>query len=338
MIFIENNNLDPALNHAIELFALDHYDEDIFMLWQNSPCILIGRYQNINLEVNLEFTEKNGLDVVRRLSGGGAIYCDTDNMQYTFITKQTSISNSFAKFAEPVVKALKSLGLEAEFTGRNDILISGLKVSGNAQFHRNGKVIHHGTLLFKANAYNLSHALKVRDIKFKGKAVRSVASRIGFISDFVSMNVKEFKQYVEDFIKKEYGISKTTILQDEDLKEITKIRDEIFATREWNYGNGSLKMNRKTEKYPCGLVEISLDIEKNKIKEITIEGDFFSELGVSPLCKALEGIECSLEAITKAIDELEEIEKYIRGMEKDVFIDDIMKLIEASKDGKKSIC
>jgi len=333
MIFIENRNLDPALNHAIELYVMDKYDEDIFMLWQNKPCILIGRYQNINMEVNLEFTEKNGLDVVRRLSGGGAIYCDTDNMQYTFITKHTSISNSFAKFAEPVVKALKSLGLEAEFTGRNDILINGLKVSGNAQFHRNGKVVHHGTLLFKANSYNLSNSLKVRDIKFKGKAVQSVVSRIGFISDFVNMKVQEFKSYIEDFIKKEYGISKTTLLSDEDLKEISKIRDEIFATCEWNYGNGSLKSNRKTEKYPCGLLEIALDVEENRIKEVTIEGDFFSELGVAPLCKALEGTECSLEAITKVINELD-LEKYIRGMEKDSFIGDIMKLIEANNNGK----
>lgn len=326
MIFIENNNLDPALNHAIELFVLDHYDEDVFMLWRNRPCILIGRYQNINLEVNLEFTEKNGLDVVRRFSGGGAIYCDTDNMQYTFITKQSSISNSFAKFAEPVVKALKSLGLKAQFTGRNDILINGLKVSGNAQFHRNGKVVHHGTLLFKANTYNLSHALKVRDIKFKDKAVRSVASRIGFISDFVDMNVLEFKSYIEDFIKKDYGISQTTVLKDEQMKEIAKIRDEIFASHEWNYGNGSLKKNRKTEKYPCGLLEISFDIKSDKIKEITIEGDFFSELGVAPLCKALEGVECSFEAINSVVNKLD-LEKYIKGMEKDLFIGDIMKLI-----------
>lgn len=337
MIFIENNNLDPALNHAIELYVMDKYDEDIFMLWRNKPCILIGRYQNINMEVNLEFTEKNGLDVVRRLSGGGAIYCDTDNMQYTFITKQTSISNSFAKFAEPVVKALKSLGLEAEFTGRNDILINGLKVSGNAQFHRNGKIVHHGTLLFKANTYNLSNALKVRDIKFKGKAVQSVASRIGFISDFISMNVEEFKSYIEDFIKKEYGILTTTLLLDKDLEEITRIRDDIFACHEWNYGNGSLKNNRKTEKYPCGLVEIGLEIEDNKIKEVTIEGDFFSELGIAPLCEALVGVDCSLEAITKAVGKLE-FGKYIRGMEEDLFISDIMKLIEASKNGKKRIC
>ena len=336
MIFIENNNLDPALNHAIELYVMDKYNEDIFMLWRNRPSILIGRYQNINTEVNLDFTEANGLDVVRRLSGGGAIYCDTDNIQYTFITKKTSIESSFKKFADPVVKALRSLGLDAEFTGRNDIQINGAKVSGNAQFHRNGKIVHHGTLLFKANTYNLSHALKVRSIKFKDKAVQSVASRIGFIGDFVDMNVEEFKTYIEDFIKQDYGISETTVLSADEMKEIKKIKTEIFGTREWNYGSGSLKKNRKAEKYECGIVEIGLDTEAGKIKDIIIEGDFFSELGVNTLCSILKGIECTRKAIGDALSGLD-IERYIRGMEKDVFINDIMKLIEAGSDGKKEL-
>lgn len=337
MIFIENNNLDPALNHSIELYVMDKYNDDVFMLWRNRPCILIGRFQNINMEVNLDFTKANGLDVVRRLSGGGAIYCDTDNMQYTFITKQNSIENSFAKFAMPVVKALRSLGLNAEFTGRNDIHLNGAKVSGNAQFHKDGKVVHHGTLLFKANTHNLLNALKVRDIKFRGKAVSSVASRIGFIGDYVKMNALEFKSYVESFIKKEYNILETTFLSEDEMKEIKKIREELFATDEWNYGKGSLKQVREAKKYPCGIVELGLDIENGKIKDISIEGDFFSEYGINNLCNSLKGLECSKEKIEKAIKELE-IEKYIQGMEGEVFINDIMNLIEATNVEKKGIC
>ena len=325
MIFIENNNLDPALNHAIELYVMDKYDEDIFMLWRNRPCILIGRYQNIELEVNLEFTQDNDLDVVRRLSGGGAIYCDTENMQYTFITRQTSIENSFKRFATPVVKALCSLGLDAQFTGRNDIQINGAKVSGNAQFHRNSKIVHHGTLLFKANFYNLSHALKVRDIKFKDKAVRSVASRIGFIGDMVKMDVLQFKSYIEDFIKKEYGISQTTCLSESEMQEVQKINAEIFATRQWNYGKGSLKRLRQAEKYSCGIVEVALELDGENIKDITIEGDFFSELGVAPLCSILKGVECSEQAITEAIEGVE-LDRYIKGIDKETFVKDVAKL------------
>lgn len=327
MIFVENNNLDPALNHAIELYVMDNYDDDIFMLWRNRPCILIGRYQNINLEVNLDFTNENNMDVIRRLSGGGAIYCDTENMQYTFITKKgdESVDDSFKSFAKPIVKALHSLGLNAEFTGRNDIQIDGAKISGNAQFQRNGKVVHHGTLLYKANLYNLTNSLKARDIKFKGKAVQSIRSRVGFIGDMIDMNVEEFKAYVEDFIKKEYGIEKTTILTDEQMEKIYKIKDEIFGTKEWNYGNGSLKKIRKAEKYSCGVVEIGLDIEDNKIKDISIEGDFFSELGIDKLRDLFIGVHCSKEEVEKILEEVE-LDRYIKGMDKKVFIEDIVKL------------
>ena len=328
MIFVENNNLDPALNHAIELYVMDKYDDDVFMLWRNRPCVLIGRYQNIELEVNLDFTTSSNIDIVRRLSGGGAIYCDTENMQYTFITQQTSIENSFKRFATPVVKALCSLGLNAQFTGRNDIQIDGAKVSGNAQFHRNGKIVHHGTLLFKANFHNLSHALKVRDIKFKGKAVSSVSSRIGFIGDMLDMDVLQFKSYVEEFIKKEYGISNTTVLSTSEMQEIQKINENIFSKREWNYGNGSLKVKRSVEKYSCGIVEVALDVEDDKIKDITIEGDFFSEQGVSPLSDMLRGLECSKKAISLAIKDVD-LDKYIKGMDKEAFIRDIIKLKEA---------
>ena len=327
MIFIENNNTDPALNHSIELYLMDNYDDDIFMLWRNRPCILIGRYQNINLEVNLDFTNKNNMDVIRRLSGGGAIYCDLENMQYTFITKKRdeSVDDSFKNFAKPVVKALNSLGLNAEFTGRNDIQIDGAKISGNAQFQKNGKVVHHGTLLYKANLYNLTNSLKSRDIKFKGKAVQSIRSRVGFIGDMIDMDVKEFKSYVEDFIKKEYQIKNTTILTDEEMKKINQIKDEIFSKKEWNYGDGSLKKIRKAEKYSCGVVEIGIDIVDKKIKDISIEGDFFSELGIDKLIDMLRGVDCSKSVIEYTLKDID-FDRYIKGMKKEVFIEDIVKL------------
>lgn len=325
MVFIENNNLDPALNHAIELYVMDTFNEDVFMLWRNSPCILLGRYQNINSEVNLEFTKKHGIEVVRRLSGGGAIYCDPDNMQYTFITQKRGHNNLFKKFAKPVVKGLKSLGLNAEFTGRNDIQIDGVKVSGNAQFHKNGKVMHHGTLLFKANTENLSNALKFRKIKFKDKAVRSVVSRVGFIGDFINMNIQEFKLYMEEFIKTEFDIKKSIVLTFEEMQKIKKIRSQIFAKKEWNYGNPFLKKNKSANKYSCGVLELGIDTEDGKIKDVVIEGDFFSELGIENLCSILKGVECSRKAVEKALENLY-FHKYIQSMEKEVFISELVKL------------
>lgn len=327
MIFVENKNTDPALNHAIELYLMENYDDDIFMLWRNRPCILIGRYQNINLEVNLDFTNENNMDVIRRLSGGGAIYCDTDNMQYSFITKKTGsdVDSSFKKFASPVVSALKSLGLDAEFTGRNDIQIGGAKVSGNAQFQSKEKILHHGTLLFKANLYNLTNSLKARDIKFKGKAVQSIRSRVGFIGDMIDMDIESFMDYVVEFMKKEYHITNTTVLTDDEMKKIHKIREEIFSAKEWNEGTITLKKNRNAQKYSCGVVEIGLDIESEKIKDISIEGDFFSELGIDKLSEVLIGVDCTKEAVEKALKDID-LDRYIRGMDKTVFIEDIIKL------------
>lgn len=329
MIFVENKSLDPALNHAIELYLIENYDDDIFMLWRNRPCILIGRYQNINLEVNLDFTKEHNMDVVRRLSGGGAIYCDTENMQYSFITKKNSdsVDASFKKFAGPVVNALNSLGLNAEFSGRNDIQIDGAKVSGNAQFQTRDKILHHGTLLYKANVYNLTNALKARDIKFKGKAVQSIRSRVGFLSDLLDMDIESFMDYIIEYMKKEYGITKTTVLTEEEMKKVYKIRDELFATDQWNYGTGSLKKNRKAQKYSCGVVELGVDIEEGKIKDISIEGDFFSELGIDSLKEMLIGLCASKEAIEKKLENIE-FDKYIKGMDKEVFIDDLVKLFD----------
>lgn len=327
MIFVENTSLDPALNHAMELYLIRNYDDDIFMLWRNRPCILIGRYQNINLEVNLDFTKENNMDVIRRLSGGGAIYCDTENMQYSFITKKTgeSVDKSFKKFASPVVKALNSLGLNAEFSGRNDIQIDGAKISGNAQFQTKEKVLHHGTLLYKANVYNLTHALKARDIKFKGKAVQSIRSRVGFISDLIDMDIESFMDYIKEYIKKEYGIVKSTILTEDEMKEVYKIKDELFSTKEWNYGTGSLKKNRNAQKYSCGVVEIGLDVENGKIKDISIEGDFFSELGIDKLKDIIIGLDASKEKIVDALKDID-FDRYIKGMDKEIFIEDVVKL------------
>ncbi len=332
MIFVENNSLVPQFNHAVELYLMDNYDDDIFMFWRNRPSILIGRFQNIHLEVNLEYTEKNNIDVVRRLSGGGAIYCDTENMQYSFITRKNSthgdVENSFRRFAEPITESLQSLGLNAEFTGRNDIQINKSKISGNAQFHRKGKVLHHGTLLFKANMENITQSLIARDIKFKDREVPSIRSRVDFIGNHVNMSVTGFMDYIEEFIKKKYNISYTHKLNTEEISEIQKISDEIFSSHEWNYGiTTSLNKLRNSEKYPFGIVETVLELKNGVIDEIIIEGDFFSEKGVDELCRKLKGLPPEKSSLDRALKNIN-VDKYVKGMDKDHLISDILKLSE----------
>lgn len=331
MILVENNNLIPQLNHAIELYLMDNFDEDIFMFWRNRPSILIGRFQNLELEVNTDYTTKNNIDIVRRLSGGGAIYCDEFNMQYTFITKKEkkydNVENTFRYFADPIVEALQSLGINAQFKGRNDILIDDCKISGNAQFHKDKKVIHHGTLLFKANLENISNALNPREIKLKKHGVKSVRSRIGFIGDYTSMNVQEFMDYIKNFMKKKYNIVETYNLTEEEMKKIKKIQEKIFDSEDWTNGNKSLDKLRSTEKYSCGIVEIILEIEEKKIKKIFIEGDFFSEKDIEKLYDILIGTEIKKEILLKKLENVE-IDEYIKGMNKEDLIKDIIKLSE----------
>lgn len=331
MILVENNSLSPQLNHAIELYLMDNYDEDIFMFWRNKPTILIGRFQNIDLEVNLEYTKKNNIEVVRRLSGGGAIYCDENNMQYTFITKKENkygnIENTFKYFANPIVEALTSLGINAEFKGRNDILLNDAKISGNAQFHKDKKILHHGTLLFKANIENISNALNPREIKLKKHGVKSVKSRVGFIGDHVNMGIEEFLEYIKNFVMEKYNITTTHVLTEDEWEKIKKIEKEIFSSEEWNNGNKSLNKLRNVEKYTCGIVEIVLDIKDKKIEKIFIEGDFFSEKNIEDLYSLLKGTEINEKNLLEKLENVN-IDEYIKGMEKENLIKDIIKLYE----------
>ena len=330
MIIVENKSLNPRLNHAIELFLMDNFDEDIFMFWKNRPSILIGRFQNIDMEVNLEFTKKTDMDVVRRLSGGGAIYCDPGNMQYSFITKDDSqnVNDSFRSFAEPVVAALRSLGLPAEFSGRNDIEINGMKVSGNAQFKQNGKILHHGTLLYEANLYNLKNALKARDIKMKSHHVASHRARVGFIGDMIDMDINAFMAYIEEYIIKAYGIKERYTLSEEEMQAVIDIKEAIFDQPTWNYGERKLRDFYKREKHKAGLVELGVDLKDNVIRGISIEGDFFSDAGLEDLKQRLLGAQLSRQALEERLEDIH-VEECISGMDRDLFITEMMKIREA---------
>ena len=164
MLYVVNNSNDPYFNHAVEEYIMNNFSEEVFMLWINKPTILIGRNQNTMSEIELDYVNENDIEVVRRLSGGGAVYNDYGVMQFTFITykNQNPLEDGFEKFARPVIEALNSLGVKAEFTGRNDILIEGKKICGNAQYSNKDKIIHHGTLLYNGDMSVIGKALKSR--------------------------------------------------------------------------------------------------------------------------------------------------------------------------------
>ena len=303
MIYILNESTDPFFNHALEVYVMRHLNEEAFILWRNRPSILIGRNQNTLSEIHLDFVKEKNIDVVRRLSGGGTVFCDLGNINFTFITRKKPVSNDeeafrleplangFEKFANPVVSALKSLGIPAKFSGRNDIEIEGMKVSGNAQYHEGNMLLHHGTLLYDGNLKALAGALKSKPLKFKDKSVKSVAARVTNISEHMTekMDVLKFKDYLRLYIMKENGIETIYQLSEKDFIEIERIQKEKFESYEWNYGKSPSYSFNNEAKFEAGTFEFHAQVKAGKISDLTIEGDFFGEEPVEGLCQQLIG-------------------------------------------------
>jgi lipoate synthase len=321
MIFVKNDNTDPFFNHALEEYILSSFTDEAFILWRNKPSILIGRNQNTYSEINTEFVKENDIDVVRRLSGGGTVFCDLGNINFTFITNKGSNREGFKTFATPVIEALQSLGVNAVFTGRNDITIDGKKFSGNAQYHHQKRLLHHGTLLFNGDLAKLKGALISKPLKFKDKSVKSVASRVTNIHDHLleKMDVLEFKDYLQTFIMSKYNIIEEFSPSDFDLELINKIKKERFTAWEWNYGNSPSYTYSNHVKYPSGLVEYHLTVANGIIKEVHVYGDYFGE-------KTIDGIESKLIGVAHQADAIKtllcniSINDYINGLTNEEFV------------------
>lgn len=291
MIYIQHESTNPFFNHALEEYVMTQMEEEAFILWRNEPSILIGRNQNTLSEIHADFVKEKGISVVRRLSGGGTVFCDLGNINFTFITQKTEESNGFEKFASPVISALKALNIPAEFTGRNDIVIEGKKFSGNAQYHFQNKLLHHGTLLYSGNLAALAGALKSKPLKFKDKGVKSVASRVTNIADHMvhPMDVLMFKAYLRDFIMSENGIDAVYELTEKDLVAIEKIQKERFETYSWNYGKSPDYTFTHDARFPAGTFEFSAQVSGGMLENLKIHGDFFGEKSIDELCALLKG-------------------------------------------------
>ena len=322
MIYVINKSVDPSFNHALEEYFLKDTRESVFMIWQNEPTVLIGRNQNLELEINTDFTKVHDMHVVRRLSGGGTVYCDLNNCQYTFITnRDDKDENLFKSFARPVVLALKKLGLDADFTGRNDIMIGDKKVSGNAQYRYKDRIIHHGTLLFDADMELLSGSMKAREIKFIDKNVHSHRAHVGLIKNYVDMDVHEFIDYIAKNIVDYHNISEIREPSNAELESLKKYLSDFPDFNKTGYDK---EHSRKymAKKYPFGLVEYGLDDEDGKIKKLKIMGDFFLNNELEPFLSSIRGI--NIESIE---DELKfDIGDFIIGMTNDEFISDLKHL------------
>ncbi|HGA2312231.1 TPA: lipoate--protein ligase [Streptococcus agalactiae] len=306
MKYIVNTSNDPAYNVALEAYAFQKLTDidEIFILWINEPAIIIGRHQNTIQEINKEFIDKNGIHVVRRLSGGGAVYHDLNNLNYTIISNNTQEGAfDFQTFSKPVIDTLAKLGVKAEFTGRNDLEINGQKFAGNAQAYYKGRMMHHGCLLFDVDMSVLGQALKVSKDKIESKGIKSVRARVTNIVDHLSdkITVQEFSDAILAQMKEEYPEMDEYVLSDAELSEIQSMRDNQFATWDWTYGKAPEYTIERGVRYPAGKITTYANVENSTIKSVKIFGDFFGVKPVDDIEKMLEGVRYDYKDVLAAL-------------------------------------
>ncbi len=312
MRFADNKGItDPTLNLALEEYILRTLPEgeNCLLFYINEPSIIIGKNQNTLEEINAEYVEANKLHVVRRLSGGGAVYHDLGNLNFSFIMRDDGSSfHNFRKFTEPVVKALQKLGVEAELTGRNDLQVGERKISGNAQFHTKGKMFSHGTLLFDSEIENVVSALKVNAEKYVSKATKSIRSRVANISEFLKepLTIGQFRESLLESIFEGGNGVQNYELTEEDWAAVRKLADERYRSWEWNYGRSpKFNMQQRKRIEGAGTFDVRLNVEDGLIKEAAIYGDFFGRGDSSEVAQKLVGARydaAALDAISSELD------------------------------------
>jgi len=325
MYIVDNNSDNAYFNIASEEYLLRNKNDDFFMLYINPPSIIIGKNQNTLSEINVDYVNENNIAVVRRLSGGGAVYHCHGNLNFSFIINDDEESfMDFNKFTQPIISILKSLGVDAKLSGRNDILIDDKKISGNAQFKSKGRMMHHGTLLFSSDLNKLEKSLKTNPLKFTDKATKSVKSRVTNICNYLEnpIDILEFKNLIISSILQDNKEYVPYYLTDYDKKEIDKLVKEKYSTWEWNYGYSPKYNYSNEEKFACGLVQMYLLIENGFISSIKFYGDFFGKKDISELEKTLTGIKYDKNNIAKILSKTD-IESYFSGIK----LEELLRLI-----------
>lgn len=320
MRVIYNKSTDPRFNLAAEEFLAENFSEDVFMLWRNSASVIIGKNQNMLEEVDADFTERENIPVIRRITGGGAVFHDEGNVNYTFITRYGG-EIDFEKFASPVISALKEMGINAVLGGRNDITAEGFKISGNAQCRVKCKdgysTLHHGTLLFSADLSRLSGALKPSKLKLLSKGIKSVSSRVKNISEFESYNGPKT---AEAFIEKLFSLmalGETEGFTSEETDCIKKLSENKYGAWEWNCGSSPAFEITNSARFEFGTVSARINCKGSKIERIKLYGDFFGE-DTEELEGLLSGVPYERTAVKKRLEEIN-AGKYIFGADADSF-------------------
>lgn len=320
MFILTLGSNDPFFNLSAEEYLLREKSEDFFLLWRNEPCVVIGKNQVAADEINPDYVSARSLPVVRRMTGGGAVYHDRGNLNFSFIINGEA---DRVELCRPIIDVLRSIGVEAEISGRNDILVGGRKISGTAMCSRGGRSLFHGTLLISADLEAMSEVLRPDENKLMGHGVKSVRSRVANLSEYTKEEVSPniIGAMLAEYMTERGG--KIYELGESDIKAIEKLRDNKYSTDEWNCGAERLQKSERS-RLSCGTVYIKKKNVCGRIEDIRIFGDFMNIGDISRLEARLRGTEFRREEIISALEEAR-VEKYIPNLTADKLADIITK-------------
>ncbi len=351
MIYLESPSTDAEFNLALEQYVFDEMDrsEEYFMLWQNANAVIIGKNQNTIEEISQDYVKANAIQVVRRLSGGGAVYHDLGNLNFTFIVGQEensvkgqagkgpekkeaaggerrpSSNMDMAAFCVPIQKALAQLGVKAEINGRNDITIEGRKFSGNSQYIREGRIMHHGTLMFDSDLAKVSECLKVSGAKIESKGIKSVKSRVTNIRPYLSedISLEEFKRLLIRCIGEEVPLT-PHVFTEAELARAEEIRRARYGTWEWNYGYSPRYRIRKEARFEgCGKILLFMDVKNGCLADLAFYGDYFGNGDTSELAARLAGCPLKKEEVLARLSGVD-VEEYFNHLNAEELADRIV--------------
>lgn len=323
MKYYISKTTDAYFNLSMEEYLMKNVDEEIFYIYQNSPSVIIGKNQNPYSEVGIEYLKENGIKLVRRLSGGGAVYHDLGNMNYAFILPGHAKNlYQFKEYSMPIVNVLnKEYNLNIEFSGRNDLIIDGRKISGSAQYVVDDRLLHHGTILYDVDFSNVSKILLPNTAKLETKGVRSVQSRVTNLKALPEFKCDDIFDMVDVLIKNiaddgEYQFTQQQLEDIEIIAEGNRRAIQFIMTNQKEY------QNHNVEYIPgFGTIEIYSNIKEGKIEEIAIFGEYFFKNDLDEIKNSLVGVEFTKQALLTFFERVENFEEYFHRLSKEKLVE-----------------